>query len=176
MKGFNYFCAVNQDDIKKYIFENFNFAYFPSAFNLNISLQSEDVTSFKVFGSTDASDVNSYNNNFTQETSNFTISKMKSSFPSEIEIINNRVHNYGGLILVKLKRKSKNSFFEGTIRLEYDDSTGKHHCQNYILKYEFHPDEQFLSDETLHSALEAFTFVSEMKSLLEDNKKSSNRK
>ena len=47
---------------------------------------------------------------------------MKSSFPSEIEIINERVHNYGGLILVRLKRKSKDPFFEGVIRLQYDDS------------------------------------------------------
>jgi hypothetical protein len=44
---------------------------------------------------------------------------MKSSFPSEIEIINNRVHNYGGLILVKLQRKSKNPYFKGVINLEY---------------------------------------------------------
>jgi hypothetical protein len=64
---------------------------------------------------------------------------MKSSFPSEIEIVNGRVHNYGGLILVKLQRKTKNPTFEGTVHLDYDDSEGKHHSQDYLVKYEFHP-------------------------------------
>jgi hypothetical protein len=71
---------------------------------------------------------------------------MKSSFPSEIEIIHDRVHNYGGLILVKLNRKSKNPFFKGKITLAYDDTKGEAHSQNYILDYEFHPEEQFFSD------------------------------
>jgi len=36
VKGFNYFCAVNQEDIKKYVFETFDFGFFPSAFDLGI--------------------------------------------------------------------------------------------------------------------------------------------
>lgn len=153
VKGFNYFCAVNQDDIKKYVFENFDFTYFPSAFNLDISIEAEDVKSFKVFGSTDASEVDAYNHNFASPGGKRTISRMKSSFPSEIEIINGRVHNYGGLILIKLNRKTKNPIFEGVINLEYDDASGKHHSQQYEVKYEFHPEEQFFSDETLRAAL-----------------------
>ena len=46
MKGFNYFCAVDKDDIKKYVFEMFDFVYFPSAFDLDIKIISEDVKSF----------------------------------------------------------------------------------------------------------------------------------
>ena len=34
IKGFNYFCAVNQKDIKKYVFETFDFGFFPSATNV----------------------------------------------------------------------------------------------------------------------------------------------
>lgn len=96
---------------------------------------------------------------------------MKSSFPSQIEIINDRVHNYGGLILLKLQRKSKVPFFKGKICLSYDDTNGKRHNQDYLIDYEFHPQEQFFSDQTLRVALEGFTFVSEMKMLLEDNQK-----
>ena len=79
--------------------------------------------------------MDAYNHKFTTENKKKVITRMKSSFPSEIEIINNRVHNYGGLILVKLKRKSKNPFFNGIIHLEYDDCSGKHHSQEYKLKY-----------------------------------------
>ena len=84
MKGFNYFCAIDQDDIKRYVFENFNFVYFPSAFNLHISIESDDLKAFKVFGSTDSSEVEAYNNQFGGDKQQFTVSKMKSSFPSEI--------------------------------------------------------------------------------------------
>ena len=108
---------MEKDDIKKYVFENFDFAYFPSAFNLNISIEAEDLKSFSVYGSTDSKEVDKYNHNFTTEDKTKIITRMKSSFPSEIEIINNRVHNYGGLILVKLKRNSKNPYFNGTIHL-----------------------------------------------------------
>lgn len=31
VKGFNYFCAVNDEDIKKHIFEEFNFNFLPVA-------------------------------------------------------------------------------------------------------------------------------------------------
>jgi hypothetical protein len=54
---------------------------------------------------------------------------MKSSFPSEIKIVNGRVHNYGGLILIKLSRRSKNPFFKGRITLDYEDPSGKAHSQ-----------------------------------------------
>ena len=41
IKGFNYFCAVNQEDIQKYVFETFDFGFFPSASNVSIELGSE---------------------------------------------------------------------------------------------------------------------------------------
>lgn len=71
---------------------------------------------------------------------------MKSSFPSEIKIVNGRVHNYGGLILIKLSRRSKNPFFNGKIILDYEDVHGKAYSQSYLVNYEFHPEEQFFSD------------------------------
>jgi len=46
VKGFNYFCAINQDDIKKYVFETFDFGFFPSAYDVYISVKSHDIKSF----------------------------------------------------------------------------------------------------------------------------------
>ncbi len=46
VKGFNYFCAVDEGDIKKYVFETFDFGFFPSAKDLDISISSEDLVSF----------------------------------------------------------------------------------------------------------------------------------
>ena len=43
VKGFNYFCAVDQGDIKKYVFETFDFGFFPSAFDISITISSDDL-------------------------------------------------------------------------------------------------------------------------------------
>lgn len=53
-KGFNYFCAVDIDDILKYLFETFDYAFFPSASNLKITLESDGLRSIEVFGTPDA--------------------------------------------------------------------------------------------------------------------------
>ncbi len=34
IRGFNYFCAVETDDLKKYLFENFDWTFFPSSYEM----------------------------------------------------------------------------------------------------------------------------------------------
>jgi hypothetical protein len=84
VKGFNYFCAVNQEDIKKYVFETFDFGFFPSAYDVNITLTCDDIQSFEVFGAPDSDKVLDYNNHFKENSKNYVITKVKSTFPSEI--------------------------------------------------------------------------------------------
>ena len=93
----------------------FDFVYFPSSFDLSIKMTSEDVKSFEVFGAPDSNNVNKYNENFDIETNEFVITKVKSSFPSELEISGGKTYTFGGLILLKLKRKSMNASFKGEI-------------------------------------------------------------
>lgn len=115
----------------------FDFVYFPSSFDLSIKMTSEDVKSFEVFGAPDSKNVNKYNQNFDIETNEFVITKVKSSFPSELEISGGKTYTFGGLILLKLKRKSMNASFKGEIVLEYSDPYGKNHRQAYKLDYGF---------------------------------------
>ena len=49
------------------------------------------------------------------------VTNLRSCFPSEIEIDKNTVYTVGGLILVKLKRKTKGPAFDGKIKLNYKD-------------------------------------------------------
>jgi hypothetical protein len=74
---------------------------------------------------------------------------MKSCFPSEIEIYGDTLYTIGGLILLKLQRKSKDPFFGAKINLAYNDPDGHHFDQIYNISYEFHPDEQFFSNASL---------------------------
>lgn len=49
--GFNYFCAVNQEDILKYTFETFDYTFFPSAHDITITIHSDNIKQIEVFGS-----------------------------------------------------------------------------------------------------------------------------
>ena len=65
VEGFNYFCATEVEDLKKYLFENFNFTFFPSNYNIQIDLvENKNVQSIEVFGTVDSKRVREYNNNF----------------------------------------------------------------------------------------------------------------
>lgn len=65
VSGFNYFCATEVEDLKKYLFENFNFTFFPSNYNIQIDLiENKNVQSIEVYGTVDSKRVREYNNNF----------------------------------------------------------------------------------------------------------------
>lgn len=66
----------------KYIFHTFDFGFFPVAHDIELDIASDDIESFKVYGSTDSEDVPKYNKGFTEKQTKFVISRMKSVFPS----------------------------------------------------------------------------------------------
>lgn len=102
IKGFNYFCATTTGDLKKYLYENFDWTFFPSSFNIEIKLKSKNVKIFEVFGTPDSKDVNSYNDFAKKGTDSYIITKIPTSFPSELLVEGGIVKTVGGLILVKL--------------------------------------------------------------------------
>jgi hypothetical protein len=69
----------------------------------------------------DADKVAEYNNHFTTQNDKLIITKAKSSFPSAIEVHGDRVFTEGGLILLKLNRRSKNPFFKAEIAVTYEN-------------------------------------------------------
>ena len=100
VKGFNYFCATEIDDLKKYLFENFSFTFFPDTFDIQISVSNKNTNSIEVYGTVDSSKVPIYNQDAVDH---FIVTKSKTSFPSELEIgEDGQVKTYGGLVLVKL--------------------------------------------------------------------------
>ncbi len=55
IEGFNYLCATEVDDLKKYLFENFNFTFFPANYDIQIELlDNKNVQSIEVFGTVDS--------------------------------------------------------------------------------------------------------------------------
>ena len=113
-----------------------------------------------MFGVPDADKAVEYNDNFAKPAGKLIVSKVKSSFPSNIEVHGEKVHVEGGLILLKLKRPVKSGQFTAVVTLSYDDPKGQRHSQEYPITYEFHKEEQFFSEPALREAIEGFIFVS----------------
>jgi len=69
--------------LKKYLFENFSFTFFPANYDIQIELiENKNVKSIEVFGTPDAKKVNQYNGYFKQLNENVVITKTQTSFPS----------------------------------------------------------------------------------------------
>ena len=160
IKGFNYFSAVNEEDLMKYIFHTFDFGFFPVAHDIELAISAKNLKSFQVYGSTDADQVSDYNNGFAGEATEFVISRMKSVFPSEISIKDGNVLTVGGLVLLKLKTVEQRTEFEGKITLNYKVPNGKTSTQKYPFSFKAPFNEQYMSEECLYEAIEGYAFTS----------------
>lgn len=123
---------MSEEDVLKYLFETFDYAFFPSASNLCIALESDDLSSIEVFGTPDSRDESqSFKEEVMTKGEDFFVTRIRSSFPSEVEIENSETFTVGGLILVRLNRKDKGSSFRGRVRLSYEDMEGCTYQQSY---------------------------------------------
>jgi len=135
LKGFNYFCAVEDDHLKKYLFENFDYTFFPSNYDIKLEIESDNIACFEVFGTTDAKRVGEYNNFAAKGINQYTITHCKSSFPSELEYKDGQVLTHGGLILIKLIPKTSEDFFKANIKLSYKTYKNEPKQQSYPVSY-----------------------------------------
>lgn len=124
MKGFNYFCATELEDLNKYLFENFAYTFFPSNFDIKITLSGPNIKGIEVFGTVDAEKVPAYNHKCQDS---FIVTQTKSSFPSELEISQEgEVKTHGGLILVKLSLiNPKETVFAANVHISYKSTKGE---------------------------------------------------
>lgn len=60
VRGFNYFCAVEDSDLIKHIVDNFDFTFFPCYFDEIITLECPGILSIEVFGTPDSDKVKYY--------------------------------------------------------------------------------------------------------------------
>ena len=84
-KGFNYFCATNEEDILKYLFETFDYTFFPASSAIDISLESENISSIEVFGTPDEIKPLPFEEEAGKTTTtgnSLTVTRIESCFPS----------------------------------------------------------------------------------------------
>ena len=164
VKGFNYFSATKDDDLKKYLFENFDYTFFPATYDVVITLESEMVTGVEVFGSPDSKDVPEYNKD--SKPGKFIITKIGTSFPSDISIKEGILHTFGGLILIKLKRLGEGEEFKAKIKICCKDLSMDFIHKEYDIEYKIPFKEQFFSSDSVQEAMDSYQYVSEIKALI----------
>ena len=113
-KGCNYYNVLNDNDLEKYLVQQFNYLCFPYAYNLKINFKSNDLKIIECIGAGDKKDKENLNE----------ICDIGSAVPSELKIVNNNIYMEGGLILLKLKKQNQNNSnknFLCELILKYDD-------------------------------------------------------
>ena len=80
VKGFNYFCAVENSDLQTYLADRFDYTFFPCVANAKIYLHSDQINSISVYGSPD-SEID-----YGKENGAFVVTKLSSCFPSELNL------------------------------------------------------------------------------------------
>jgi hypothetical protein len=78
VKGFNYFCAVENQDLQTYLADRFDYNFFPCVQKVEISIESGQVDSIEVFGTVDS------DTKYKKEGNKLTVTKMRTGFPSEL--------------------------------------------------------------------------------------------
>lgn len=113
VRGFNYFCAVEDKDLDTYLVERFDYTFFPCVSDVKIKISSNGIKDIQVFGSPD------YRLKYAKEGGDFIITKMKSAFPSDICYNKaKQLETLGGLFLVKFFPQNEENLPETDLTLK----------------------------------------------------------
>jgi hypothetical protein len=140
-KGCNYFPIIKSSDLEEFLVNNFNYVFFPIAYNTTIKIKSDNSKIIKCIGGENEilDEFNNINNEDVAPTaSNEVIFNLGSVFSSDlIKVIDNdgieRKYSKGGLILLKINPDdlNKNENLNFDFKFEYVSIDGKKICQNY---------------------------------------------
>ena len=145
-KGANYYSVHNSSEFKKRMGEQFDYMVSPLVFDLNLNFNSDDYDIEMVYGS---DSVNGKNGN---------LIKINTLFPSKTS---EKDEVKGGIVLVKLSKKTKKE--NGTIKLEvsYEDRNGEKYNNSQIIA--FGKKEEFYESSGIRKAIVLTRYVNIIK-------------
>jgi len=135
-KGCNYFSVHSEEEFKEKLDKYFDYVVTPLVFNLQLKIESDAFEIEKVYGSPEA-------NESTGE-----IMKVSTLFPSEKKEEGVR----GGIILIKLKKKSNSSAVDLKLVLTYEDRNGKEYKIEEVVSFPA-SEREFYEDNGIRKAI-----------------------
>jgi hypothetical protein len=178
--GCNYFTVIKSTDLENYLVNNFNYIFFPIAYELKMKIKSDNAKIIKCIG-----DQNTILDEFDKNKNAVIENKVEfdfgTSFSSDMLFLKDKAYSKGGYILLKISPDdiNKNEDIKFDLCLEYvsDDNNFKS-CQtySYIIKNEEKNINEFYKDNNIKKAISIYYFVNALNWLVLSEKEKKNNK
>ncbi len=146
VKGANYYSVHSSSEFKERMGEQFEYMVTPLVFDLKLNLKSEDYEIASVYGSD------------TVNKENGTIMNVNTLFPSKTT---QEGEVKGGVILLKLNKKSKNDSGNLELNVSYKDRSGKEY--NNSQKVEISNKEEYYENTGIRKAIVLTRYVNTLR-------------
>ena len=173
--GCNYFTVTKSSELEDYLVKNFNYIFFPIAYQTKITVKSENAKIIKCIGDEnnilDELDKDKNNDLYKENNIEFDFG---TAFSSELMLYKDRAYSKGGFILLKISPdvllKDEDIKFDITLEYTQDDNKAKA-CQNYfyIIKREEKTNEYF-KDNNIKKGIAIYYFVNALNWLVQSEK------
>ena len=137
-KGCNYFPICKSSDLENYLVKNFNYIFFPIAYDTKIIVKSENTKFLRCFGGENdlIDEFDNKNEDFSPAPLNLNneiIFNLGSTFSSNLLKIKDNLYSKGGLILLKLNYSdlNKDEDLKFNLILKYKTINNEKSTQNY---------------------------------------------
>ena len=178
-KGCNYFSICKSSDLENYLVKNFNYIFFPIAYDTKIIVKSENTKFLRCFGGENdlIDEFDNKNEDFSPAPLNFNneiIFNLGSTFSSNLLKIKDNLYSKGGLILLKLNYSdlNKDEDLKFNLILEYKTIDNEKSTQNYsyiINKNE--KNDEYFKDNNMKKGISIYYFTSMLNHIIEIEKK-----
>ena len=178
-KGCNYFPIAKSSDLETFLVKNFNYIFFPIAYDTKLKIKSNVQIMNCVGGDNNISDEydNKDNENEAPNPSNEILFKFGSDFSSDLLRIKDKdgsmkLYNKGGLILLKINPHdlNKNEDLKFDFCLEYTTYENNKCCQNYsytIANKKEDRKTQYFKDNNIRKGLSIYYFANILNHIVE---------
>lgn len=159
-KGCNYYNVLDENDLEKYLVQQFNYLCFPYAYDIKIKYKSNSLKVAECIGAREKK-IKESNDNF------YDICDIGSAVPSELKIINDKIYMEGGYILLKLEKKNENYDSSCELVLEFENRNYEKKEQNY--KYDIkieNNEKEYFSSEAIRKGISLYYYTTMCQYLL----------
>ena len=170
--GCNYFTVVKSSDLENYLVQNFQFIFFPIAYETKLTVTSENAKIIKCIGD-DKNILDEIGQRKNEVNDNKIQFDFGTSFSSQVMILD-KMYSKGGLILLKISPDdlAKNEDIKFDFSLEYiQDDNNKKCCQNYsyVIKKE-EKNNEFFKNDNIKKGIAIYYFVNALNWLVSSEK------
>ena len=179
--GCNYFTVTKSSELEDYLVKNYNYIFFPIAYQTKMTVKSENAKIIKCIGDKnnilDELDKDKNNDLYKENNIEFDFG---TAFSSELMLYKDKTYSKGGLILLKISPevllKDEDIKFDITLEYIQDDNKAKA-CQNYsyIIKKEEKTNEYF-KDNNIKKGIAIYYFVNALNWLVQSEKEKKENK